>query len=352
MGQKKLRIAQVAPLWLRIPPATYGGIELVIKLMVDELVERGHEVTLFAVEGSQTRARLRAVCHDPLMDLMAREDAQIYEFYGNACVTDALLAANEFDVVHFHIGTQWIPMGLLTATPNLHTLHTFLTKDDAWLINRYPRVPLAAISRFQVQSAVPARAPHIPVVYNGCDFNAFDPSFAPGKYLAFLGRISNIKNPLDAIRIAQKVGMPIVLAGQPQSKAEEQYYEAKIKPLVDGKEVRYIGPVDHSQKNELLRNAAALLFPVQWSEPFGLVMIEAMACGTPVVGHNLGSVGEVVENGVTGFYAQSIDEMSALVPLAMGLDRKNVRRRAMERFSYQAMTDAYLKIYERLIGGI
>ena len=149
-----------------------------------------------------------------------------------------------------------------------------------------------------------------PIVYNGCDFDAYEPSFEPGKYLAFLGRMSPEKNPLDAIRIAQAAGMPIVLAGQPQNRRKSRYFAEKIQPLIDGERVRWIGPVNHAQKNELLRNAAALLFPIQWDEPFGLVMIEAMACGTPVVAHRRGSVEEVVDNGVTGFHSSVIDGLS------------------------------------------
>jgi glycosyltransferase involved in cell wall biosynthesis len=188
-----------------------------------------------------------------------------------------------------------------------------------------------------------------PIVYNGCDFNAYDPSFARGQYLAFLGRMGPSKNPLDAIRIAQMVEMPIVLAGQPQNSAEQRYFAEEIQPLVDGEHVRWVGPVNHAQKNELLRNAAALLFPIQWDEPFGLVMIEAMACGTPVVARRRGSVEEIVDDGITGFHASVIDSLAELVPRALALDRHRVREHAMQRFDYRRMVDDYLALYRTLV---
>ena len=344
-----MRIALVAPLWVNIPPETYGGIELIIKLLADELVRRGHDVTLFATGGAQTAAKLRPVCPEPLLDMMSRGTAATYEYFGNACVSDALVAAREFDILHFHIDNQWIPMGALADKPVLFTLHTQLGGDDEWVISRYPQVALAAVSKCQVKLLTGRHPRTIPVVYNGCDFSRFDPSFEPGSYLAFLGRMSYDKNPLGAIQVAKKVGMPLVLAGIAQSAKEEKYFEQEIKPLIDGKSVRHIGAVDHAQKNKFLREASALLCPVQWEEPFGLVMIEAMACGTPVIGHALGSMPEVVDEGVTGFFSDSIETMHELVPRALALDRANVRAHAEKRFSYQRMVDDYLRLYEELI---
>ena len=346
-SSRALRIALVAPLWVNIPPETYGGIELLIKLLADELVRLGHHVTLFATGEARTSAELRPVCDETLLEMMTKGTAAAYEVYANACVADALAAAADFDILHFHIGNQWIPMGTLASSSVLFTLHTQLGGDDEWIINRYPKIPVAAISQCQVKSLAPFRS--IPVVYNGCDFSAFDPSFEQGRYLVFLGRMSYDKNPLDAIRIAKKVGMPIVLAGGGQSEKEQTYFNKEIKPLIDGVNVRYIGAVNPSQKNSLLRGAAAMVFPIQWEEPFGLVMIEAMACGTPVIGHALGSVREVVDEGITGFYSDSIESMHELVPRALALNREKVRQHAMERFSYQRMVTDYLQLYRSLI---
>lgn len=348
-SRRKLRIALVAPLWVNIPPGTYGGIELLIKLLADDLVRRGHEVTLFATSESRTAAKLRPICEETVMDMMSSGTASIYEFYGNACASDALASARDFDLLHFHLGNQWIPMGTLSEKPVLFTLHTRLDVDDEWIIHRYPQVPLVAISECQVKPLAGRYPGKIPVIYNGCDFSSFDPSFEPGNYLAFLGRMDHHKNPLGAIQIARKAGLPIVVAGVAQSAKEEKYFEQEIKPLVDGKNVRYIGAVDHPQKNKLLRGASALLFPVQWDEPFGLVMVEAMACGTPVIGSSRGSVPEVVDAGVTGFYSDSIETMHELVPRALALDRAKVRDHARERFGYQRMVDDYVRLYESLI---
>jgi len=346
--KRRLRIAQVAPLWTKVPPATYGGIELLVSLLTDELVRRGHEVTLFGTGDSRTSGTLRAVCDENVLDGMSAGKIANYEYYGNAAVTEALLAADQFDVIHFHIGCEHIPSGALSGTPVLFTMHTQPGVDDSWVLRKYPRVPVAGISRFQVQALEIPERKDIPVVYNGCDFSTFDPAYEPGSYLVFLGRLSYDKNPLDAIRIAKEVGMPLILAGNAQGKKETAYFESEIEPLINDEDIKYIGLVNHAQKNKLLREAAAMLVPVQWNEPFGLVMIEAMACGTPVVAHNLGSISEVVDQGITGFHANSINAMAALVPRAIALPRQTVRSQAEKRFSYQRMVDDYLDIYNSL----
>ncbi len=348
MSARPLRIAQVAPLWAGIPPATYGGIELVVHLLIEELVRRGHEVTLFATGESRTSAKLRVITSDTLFNMMESGRASLYDYYINAAMSEALRNRGEFDVVHVHAGMSLVPFAPLSATPCVFTMHTYFSNDEEWILGQYPDVPVVGISRGQMRHLTASRGHETPVVYNGIDFATFRPRFERGEYLAFLGRLSHDKNPLDAIKIAQEVGMPIVLAGRPQSRKEELYFAQHIEPLIDGKGVRWIGPVDHEQKNELLRNAAALLFPVQWDEPFGLVMVEAMACGTPVVGHALGSVAEVVDQGVTGFHTDSIVGMATLVSRAVELDRSKVFERAKSRFSYQAMVDNYLEFYRTL----
>ncbi len=346
-----LRIAQISPLWTRVPPATYGGIELLLKLLVDELVARGHDVTLFATGDCATAAKLRSVCDVNLCDLLERGDGYMFEYYANAVMCDVLRAAGEFDLIHSHLSPAWLPLGALSPTPTLWTMHTSLHRDDEWALRRYPSVHAVGISRDQMRGQSLRLGRDFPIVYNGCDFDAFEPSFEPGEYLVFLGRMSHGKNPRDAIRLAQAAGLPIILAGKPQNAQEEQYFAAEVKPLIDGKNVRWIGPVNHLQKNELLRHAAALVFPVQWYEPFGLVMIEAMACGTPVVAHRRGSVAEVVDPGVTGFHTGVIDGMTELIPRALALDRRAVREHAQGRFGFKAMVDGYEALYRRVLGG-
>jgi glycosyltransferase involved in cell wall biosynthesis len=344
-----LRIGLIPPFWTPIPPKTYGGIERMVDLLAEDLVRRGHDVTLFGTGDSKTSARLVPVCEKNMLDYMAETEAYVYEAYANAAVARVLAQAGECDVLHFHIGMHWMPFASLVKTPSLFTIHTFASYDDRWLARNFPGVGLSGISRFQVsQLAEMSGGREFPVVYNGTDFGTFEPRFGRGEYLAFLGRMSFDKNPLGAIQIAKAAGMPLVLAGKAQGKKEEAYFETEIKPLIDGEMVRFIGPVDHAQKTELLRNAAAMIFPIQWAEPFGLVMIEAMACGTPVLGRTLGSVAEVIDSGVTGYHAAEIEEMVALLPETLALDRRVVRARAEERFSFTKMVDGYLEIYRNL----
>ncbi|MEI6713567.1 MAG: glycosyltransferase family 4 protein [Verrucomicrobiota bacterium] len=349
MNQRTLRIAQVSPLWTRIPPVNYGGIELLLKLMVDELVELGHDVTLFGTGDCLTKGKLHSVADACLTDLMARGEAYAFEHYANAAVSEALARSQEFDVIHYHLTPGWLPLAALSKCASLFTLHTCAVLDDEWAFRRYPDVEVAAISHFQVKDTEQRLGRKFPVVYNGCDFGAYEPSFEPGKHLAFLGRMSHAKNPKGAVEIALKLGLPLILAGQPQNGEEQRYFAEEVMPLVDGTQIRWVGPVNHEQKAELLRNASALLFPIQWDEPFGLVMIEAMACGTPVVGVKRGSVGEVITPGVTGYTADSPEGLVSLVEDALKLDRRQVRSVAEAQFGFRRMVQGYVDLYRNLI---
>ncbi|MDB6149943.1 MAG: hypothetical protein JWQ44_1391 [Chthoniobacter sp.] len=349
MPNRPLRIAQVAPLWTRIPPATYGGIELLMKLLIDELVGRGHDVTLFSSGDCVTRGKLHPVCSDNLTELITRGEAYMFEYYASSSMAEVLCAADRFDVIHYHLSSAWLPLAATTKTPGVFTMHTSPHFDDEFVMQRWPQIAVAGISECQMHAASVKLGREFPVVYNGCDFDAYEPSYEPGEYLAFLGRMSPAKNPLGAIHLAKAAGMPIVLAGQPQNGAERTYFQAEIEPLIDGESVRWIGPVNHPQKNELLRRAAALLFPIQWDEPFGLVMIEAMACGTPVIAHRRGSVQEVVDQGVTGYHASVLDALPELIEPTLKLDRRAVRDRAMSRFGHQKMVDEYLALYRSVL---
>ena len=351
MSTGSLRIAQVAPLWTPIPPRTYGGIELLLKLLCDELVERGHDVTLFASADCSTRARLHPVVEENLGDLLKAGHGYCYEYYTSSMFAEILRAQREFDIVHFHCSPAWLPIASALSMPSIFTMHTLPHLDDEWVLRRWPEIAVNGISRWQMQGLALKLSREFPVVYNGCDFDSFEPRYEPGQYLAFLGRMSPEKNPLDAIRIAQACDLPLVLAGVPQNAKEAEYFESELRPLIDDECIRWIGAVNHPQKVMLLRNSGALLFPIQWDEPFGLVMIEAMACGTPIVAHRRGSVEEVVDQGVTGFHAASMDALPELVGQALSLDRREVRRHAEERFGFRAMIDAYETIYGELTEG-
>jgi glycosyltransferase involved in cell wall biosynthesis len=346
-----LRIAQIAPLWTSVPPATYGGAELMVHWLTEELVRRGHDVTLFASGDSETEARLEPVVERNLIDAMASEEAYLYEPYAAAALARVLARAADFDVIHCHLGTGSIPPTAVSPTPVVHTIHAGLSSpDDVWILERYPGAQIAAMSHSQVEALPAERREAVVVIHHGCDFSAYEPSYEPGTYVAFLGRMGPHKNPAAAIDIARSHDLPIVLAGSPQDATEARYFEEAVMPLVDGEGVVWIGPVDHAAKVEHLRNAAALLFPIDWEEPFGLVMIEAMACGTPVLALRRGAVQEVVDPGKTGFHAQSIEELSSLLPKAVELDRRSVRDHAKRRFSHRRMVDDFASLYRSVVG--
>lgn len=344
------RIALIAPLWMSVPPSGYGGTELLVHLLADGLAERGYDVTLFASGDSRTNARLHAVVPRCLTDAMRAGGAFEYEHYINASLVDSILDGEQFDLIHAHTGYAQVPMGRLCPTPVIFTFHTVPTIDDQWVLARYPELAYTAVSNHQASRFPQPSIGSVSVIHNGIDFSAYQPSFQRNEYLAFLGRMGPQKSPLEAIRIADMAGIPLVLAGEPQNADEKAYFESKIKPLVDGLRVRYIGPVDHARKNELLRNAAALLFPIQEEEAFGLAMIEAMACGTPVLGWARASIPEIVEFGVTGYYADSSEAIGRLAHQALALDRRGIRAAAEKRFSHARMIDGYERAYARVLG--
>ncbi|RPJ62140.1 MAG: glycosyltransferase family 4 protein [Acidobacteria bacterium] len=345
-----MRIAQVAPLWARVPPVDYGGTELRVFWLTQELVKRGHDVTLFASGDSQTFARVKSVYPRALLDAMGHGYALNYAHYANASFAEAIRAGASFDLIHCHSELEHTPFAILSSVPVIYSLRTALSVDDHWLLRRYTEIVFVAMSHSQIRKVPEDRRKEIPVIHNGCNFEDYVFSPGPGRYLAFLGRMGRNKNPLGAIAVARASEMPIVLAGQPQDRSEQAYFDKEIRPLIDGDRVRYIGPVGRAHKTAFLRDAAALLFPIQWEEPFGLVMIEAMAVGTPVLASRRGSVPEVVDPGITGFIGDSLEEMAALVPEALKLDRCRVREHARERFSHTRMVDEYVRLYRSVVG--
>jgi glycosyltransferase involved in cell wall biosynthesis len=347
----RLRIGLIPPLWARLAPGTSGGAENAVHLLANELVKCGHDVTVFASSDALTNAKVAAVSEKNIIEKMERNLAWEYEYYETCNIAEALARSEAFDVLHFHVGCYAIPLGQLSGCAVLHSLHNPVTPDAVWLLERYPDAAVTSVGRRQINVIPEPRRRGIRVVHNACDLGAYEFSPGPGKYLAFLGRISPEKGPHEAIRIAQQAGLPVVLAGQPLQAYEKDYFAEKIEPLIDGTNVIYAGPVDHQQKVDLLKNAAALLFPVQWDEPFGIVMIEAMACGTPVLAIRRGSVEEVVDVGRTGYHADSVEELTRLVPNALALERRRVRRHAQERFSHERMVNEYLEIYADLLSG-
>lgn len=346
---RPLRIAMLAPLWTSVPPARYGGTELMVHLLTEELVSRGHDVTLYASGDSSTSAKLRPVCGTHLLQAMGEGAAYEYEHYANAACAQAIREQSAFDVIHSYLGYPQIPFGALAQIPVLNTLNTVPSMDDCWVVARHSQVALAAISAHQ-RSALPVSCQdRAQVIHHGIEFEAYESSYARGDYLVFVGRMSPQKSPLDAIRIAEAAGLPLVLAGAPQNESERLYFETQVRPRIDGRNVRYVGLVNHAQKNQLLKNASALVFPIQDEEAFGLITIEAMACGTPVLAWQRASVPEIVTPGETGFYAESVESLAALVPEVLKLDREVVRAAAMRRFSHRRMADDYVRAYLALL---
>lgn len=341
-----MKIAQISPLWERVPPFRYGGIELIVYLLTDELVRRGYEVTLFASGDSITKAKLYSV-HDQALRL----DSKIKEpaMYEQMMLAEVYQNAHHFDIIHSHIGYLALPYCNFVKTPTVHTMHGIFTPDNEKIYRRYAWQPFISISESQREPRLGLN--YIHTVYNGIDTTAytFNPEPAQPTYLAFVGRFSPEKGVLEAIKIARDAGLPLKMAGKIDA-VDRDYYHEKVKPQIDGEQIQYLGEVSHEQKVELLGGAAATLFPITWREPFGLVMIESMATGTPVIGMALGSVPEVIAHGKTGYVCHSFEEMVKVIPDAMELDRNTCREYVVSRFSIQSMTDEYEKAYKMVLG--
>jgi glycosyltransferase involved in cell wall biosynthesis len=339
-----MRIAQVAPLYESVPPSGYGGTERVVSYLTEELVRQGHEVTLFASGDSITQARLVAPC-----DRSLRLDKSCIDSLAHHVVMLERVCreAKNFDLVHFHIDYLHFPLSRRMGWPQVTTLHGRLDLPDLpTLYHEFRDMPLVSISDAQ-RRPIPW-ANWQATVYHGLPDDLHTFREAPGDYLAFLGRISPEKRVDRAIEIAQRVGMKLKIAAK-IDRADREYFEEKIAHLFEDPVVEYVGEIGGKDKDEFLGNAFALLFPIDWPEPFGLVMIEAMACGTPVIAWPCGSVPEVIDDGVTGYVVNSIDEAVAAVERVQWLDRSRIRRQFDERFSVERMTRDYLKVYERLL---
>src|SRR5436309_4302345 len=316
-----MRIAQIAPLAESVPPKLYGGTERVVAWLVDELVELGHDVTLFASGDSVTRAKLNSVWPRALRLGRPRSDPMAAQ---TALLEAMSQQAPEFDVIHAHIDWLHLPLLSRLGVPFVTTLHGRLDLPGLpEVVRRFPDAPFVSISNNQ---RVPlGDANWLGTVYHGLPANLFRPSFEGGTYLAFLGRLTAEKGPEAAIRIARAAGMPLHIAAK-VPRGERGYFKRVLEPQVDGTQVRLTGEVDDQTKEKFLAGAAALLFPSSWPEPFGLVMIEAMACGTPVIAFKSGSVPEVIDHGITGLIVSGEAEAIQAVGTVSELDRRQVRR--------------------------
>ena len=338
-----MRIAQIAPLAEPVPPQLYGGTERVVSLLTEELVRRGHEVTLFASGDSETDARLVSVTREALRLGPADVDPNLHLMLELSQVFER---AHQFDVIHSHVDFYALPFARLVKTPVVTTLHGRLDLGGLQAVfERFSDAPLVSISDNQ-REPIPG-AHWAATVYNGTDLEEFTFNETGGDDFVFVGRICPEKNIEGAIAIARRSGVPLRIAAKIDP-VDLEYYESVIKPLIDGRQVEYLGELGGADKDQLLGSARALLFPVDWPEPFGLAMTEAMACGTPVLALRRGSVPEVVEDGVTGIVRDSEDELVAAVDEVGRLSRQACRDRVERLFSVAVMTDGYESVYESL----
>ena len=347
-----MRIAQVAPPFESVPPRGYGGTERVIHTLTEELARRGHEVTLFASADSHTSARLvptvgEAVWHH-------RPPYRELALFMSVVLGKVLRELDRFDIIHGHLEWWGFPLERASHTKVVSTLHGRLDLPELQIAFReYVDAPVVSISN--AQRAPVHWANFVGTVYHGIDLTEFTFNKGPGRYLAFLGRASPEKGLDTAIRVARRAGMRLKVAtrmpqpfrNDPYVRADWEHWEQAVLPLL-GPDVDLVGEVGGHDKDEFLGNASALVFPIRWPEPFGLVMIEALACGTPVVALRAGSVPEVIRDGVTGFICESEDALVAAVGRICEIDRARCREEAERRFSGGAMADRYERVYERL----
>jgi glycosyltransferase involved in cell wall biosynthesis len=336
-----MRIAHIAPVATTIPPPKSGSVETMTSLLTEGLVSRGHDVTLYATADSTTSARLNAIYpHGYWHD----EHMWPWELYEMLNLAAAVERSAEYDIIHYE--AAYYPMSLafarLSPTPIVQTLHHSPSAAEINLWSRYPEAPFVAISKEQARLLVGLNV--VDTVLHGIDTDNFTFQAKPEDYLLFLGRFTEGKGVLQAIEIAKRLGIRLILAA-----AEGEYYREKIAPHVDGRNIVYYGEADFAAKVKLYGGARALLYPIQAREPFGLVLAEAMACGTPVAALDRGAVREVVDEGVTGMVFDDLEQMANDLPRVFDLDRRRVRERAVERFGVARMVNEYVDVYSRLV---
>jgi glycosyltransferase involved in cell wall biosynthesis len=339
-----MRIAQVSPLFESVPPKMYGGTERIVSYLTEGLVNNGHEVTLFASGDSITKARLLSTCEKSLRLFNKDIDPLILHLIQ---LKDVVNHAGEFDIIHFHTDYIHFPTSSICNYSHVTTLHGRLDlKGLEKIFSAFKDMPLVSISNNQ-RKPIPD-ANWISTVHHGLPLHLYDPVYTDGKYLAFIGRISPEKRVDRAIEIAKKCHMPLMIAAKIDTEHEE-YFNKEIRHLFDDPLIHFIGEIKEAEKNNFLGNASALLFPIDWPEPFGLVLLEAMACGTPVVSYDCGAVREIVKEGVNGRIVGSINESVDAVINIKNIDRKSCRKYFEENFISDIMVKNYESVYESII---
>jgi glycosyltransferase involved in cell wall biosynthesis len=341
-----MRIAQVAPLYESVPPRLYGGTERVVSWLTEELVKRGHEVTLFATGDSRTAARLVAPHPQGLrLDTSGPDPVALHVIE----LAEAFERAGEFDILHCHVDYLAFPFARTARAPVVHTLHGRLDLPHVYsLLARFPEAPLVSISDSQRRPLAALNLDWRATVHHGLPVDDIPWQASPsGGYLAFLGRMAREKRPDLAIEVAKAVGLPLRIAAKVDT-PDRAYFEQELRPLLDHPLVEFVGEVDEERKWAFLASALCLVFPIDWPEPFGLAMIEALACGTPVVARPCGSVPEIIQDGEVGFLGETVEQLAAAVKRIDVIDRVRCRRYAEEHFSARAMADRYEDVYRRI----
>jgi glycosyltransferase involved in cell wall biosynthesis len=341
-----MRILQIAPLWESVPPPAYGGTEAVVHLLVEELVRQGHDVTLWASGDSRTSARLKSCCPQ---SLRSAEDIYSKSIYSCQHASLALKDAGDYDIVHNHAGEEVMAISsLLPDVRMLTTMHCVITKDTRRIWDSY-RSYFNTISWSQRRLMPEIYGDHFAgVAYNAIDVGSFPFHREKADHLLFLSRMSPEKGPTQAIEVARRTGRRLVMAGKVDPK-DREYYKREVAPLIDGDQIVFEGEADAVLKRRLYRDAACVIMPIQWDEPFGLVMPEAMACGTPVIVFNRGAAPEIVQHGETGFVVDTLDEMVDAVSRTHTIDPAFCRLRAQQRFDAPIMARRYIDIYESIL---
>jgi len=346
---KKLKIVQVAPFEERVPPRKYGGVELVMYNIIQELIKRGHKVDLIASGDSQTKAKLLPVFPKALRAYPESRDMKTRDslkFMGVGKVLEYLKDIDA-DIIHNHLGWRLLPFSPVIKMPIITTLHGPLYIDyQKKVYGKYKKANYVSISKNQREPFLSLN--YVGNVYNGIDTNIFPVNEKPKNYLAFLGRMSPEKGPVQAIKIAKRAGMKLIMAAKVDV-VDKKYFSEEVEPLIDGKQIKFIGEVDHKGKVKLLKNAKALIAPIQWEEPFGLFLTEAMACGTPVIAFKRGSVPELIKDGKTGFVVKNIMEGAEALKKIDEINRKDCREQVEKYFSTEKMVDGYEKAYYKIL---
>ncbi len=351
-----MRIAQIAPPYESVPPKKYGGTERIVSALTEELVKRGHDVTLFASGDSSTSARListfsRGIREEFPHDMNPFDDAQRTMAFVQHLVK-VYKMAGQFDIIHDHTTLRSLPLGLAfgqySKVPVISTLHGVLSENNIKNYENLNRAYLVAISESQKRPAPDLN--YIATVYNGLDMAKYPFCDKPGDYLLHVGRISHLKGVHHAISIAKKLGLPLIIAAK-LDEIDKPYYEEKVKPFIDGRQIRWVGEVSEDERNILMANALCFMHSLEWEEPFGLTLIESMATGTPVAAFNHGSMPEIIQQGKTGWIADSEDELAELIKNnAYSINRHYCRSYALRKFSAKRMVNDYEMIYESIVG--